>query len=216
LSVPEEPPLCADTADAAETAALPTAESSSPPADDPPAAAPSVEPANLPTFEPDLAAAAKLCTALGQVADEGDLTRALEQAAALLSAAGLIVWIWDGTQNALVPAFTHGYAPRVLAYLHPLAADADNATAAAFRSADIQIVKSTDRGNGALVAPLLRAGGCIGVLAIEVPDGLEQIAAAGHVVQIVAAQLATMFELSAAAAIGTVEPQAEERGTRSA
>jgi hypothetical protein len=150
-----------------------------------------------------------LCTALGQVADETDLTRGLEQTAALLNAAGLIVWIWDGAQNALVPVFTHGYAPRVLAYLHPLAADTDNATAAAFRSASIRVVKSTGHGQGALVAPLLRAGGCIGVLAIEVPDGVEQSAAAGHFVQIVAAQLATMFESTAGQIVSAAMTGAE-------
>lgn len=157
------------------------------------------EPPAAREFVPDLAATAALCTELGRIADASDLTRVLESTAALLNASGLIVWIWEPAANALVPAFTHGYSPRVLRHLEPIAHDSDNATAAAFRSAELCTVKRTDRQNGALAAPLLRAAGCIGVFAIEVADGAEQTQAVSQVVRIVAAQLATLFDVPAPA-----------------
>ena len=45
--------------------------------------------------EPDLAAAAHLCTELGRVMETRDVPPLLEGAARILNADGLIVWIWD-------------------------------------------------------------------------------------------------------------------------
>jgi hypothetical protein len=164
---------------------------------------------DLPPFEPDLAATATVCTQLGQVFDANDLIRALEAAAALIRASGVIVWLWDRPAHALIPAFTHGYSARVLDRLQPISDDSDNATAATFRSAEVCVVKRVARQNGALVAPLMRAGGCIGVLAIELPGGAEQTSSVRHIARIVAAQLATLFDapMSGAAA----EPAAAAR-----
>jgi transcriptional regulator with XRE-family HTH domain len=169
---------------------------------------PIVDSPDLPAFEPALAAVAKVCTDLSQVADANDLVRALEAAAALMNGSGMIVWLWDGSESALVPAFTHGYGPRVLARLSPISHSGDNATAATFRSGEVSVVKRTARQNGALVAPLLRSGGCIGVLAIELLDGVEQISAVGHVARIIAAQMATLFDAPAAGAAVESSPAA--------
>jgi transcriptional regulator with XRE-family HTH domain len=179
-------------------------------ADGPPPAAPAVAnaaSADALAFEPDLAAIAKVCTELGRVSDANDLILALEGAAEVMRASGVIVWLWDRSENALVPAFAHGYSSRVLDRLQPISYDSDNATAATLRSAEVSVVKRTGRQNGALVAPLMRAGGCIGVLAIEVMDGVEQISSAGHLARIIAAQLATLFDASMAAT--AAEPTAQ-------
>jgi hypothetical protein len=78
----------------------------------------------------------------------------------------------------------------VVAQLPPLERDADNATAAAFRSSRTCIVDGSDRANGALVVPLITPEGCVGVLAIEVQNGGEQRESVRALVTIVAAQMA--------------------------
>jgi hypothetical protein len=115
------------------------------------------------------------------------------------------VWLWDGAAHALVAAFTQGYPPGVLAHLQPISDQSDNATAATFRSGEVCVLPRTARQHGALVAPLMRAGGCIGVLAMELQDGVEQLSAVGHIARILAAQLATLFDAPAAADT-TAEP----------
>jgi transcriptional regulator with XRE-family HTH domain len=58
----------------------------------------------------------------------------LAQASRTLKAVGVIVWAWDPLINALRPSMSYGYSSRVLAQLPNVGRDADNATAAAFRS----------------------------------------------------------------------------------
>ncbi len=109
------------------------------------------------------------------LADEGhDATLMLQRAAGLLDAVGLVVWTWNAKESELVPALAHGYSDRVLAQLPSVRSDADNATAAAFRSAQTCIVKSSEAANGAVVVPLMTASGCVGVFAVELPRGAEQ------------------------------------------
>ena len=82
------------------------------------ATAAAFESANPPSpREPDLAAAAHLCTELGRVMETRDVPPLLEGAAKVLNAIGLIVWIWDPHGTALRPALAHGYPDDVLAQL---------------------------------------------------------------------------------------------------
>src|SRR5215207_2963870 len=62
----------------------------------------------------DLAAAANLCTALGRVEHAGQMPTLLREAARILDAKGLIVWVWDGIAEELQPALVHGYSEKVL------------------------------------------------------------------------------------------------------
>jgi hypothetical protein len=157
------------------------------------------EPRTAASFEPDLAALASLCTRLGQVEDTDELVRALEHAAQMLNAVGVILWVGDESGAALVPAFAHGYPPRVMAHLRSgIARDDDNATASAVRARELRVVKRADGQNGAVVAPLLRTGGCVGALAIELRDGVEQLSSLHDMARIIAAQLATLFNPAAA------------------
>ena len=73
-----------------------------------------------------------------------------------------------------------------------LARDADNATAAAYRDARLEVVRTNGMTNGALVAPLITADGCVGVMAAEVKYGAECKASLQSLARILAAQLAAL------------------------
>src|SRR5690606_31167693 len=122
----------------------------------------------------------------------------LGEAARLLDANGLIVWMWDDLSGHLRPALAHGYSHRVLAQLPAVDRDADNPTAAAFRSASA--VSVSDDTSGALVVPLLASTGCAGVLALELSRGSEDLAAVRAVATIFAAMLVQLTGDAAAPA----------------
>lgn len=140
--------------------------------------------------EPDFLAAAHLCTELGRVEHTNEVQPLLQEAARILGAIGLIVWVWDEVAAELSPALAHGYSDRVLAQLPTVRRDADNATAAAFRSAQTCAIKGSAQASGALVVPLLTPAGCAGVLAFELPHGSEQARSVHAVATMFAAQLA--------------------------
>jgi hypothetical protein len=142
--------------------------------------------------EPDFLAAAQLCTEFGRVKNTTELQPLLQEAARILSATGLIVWVWDGLATELRPALAHGYSDKVLAQLPTVRPDADNATAAAFRSAHACGIAASHYASGALVVPLLTPAGCAGVLAIELQHGSEQTRSMYAVATIFAAQLAQL------------------------
>ena len=131
-------------------------------------AAPAEAPLSTETRKPDFLAAAKICTELGRVEDVKDVPPLLRDAAKILGARGLIVWVWDGAAEELKPALVHGYSSKVRSRLRGVAADADNVTSAAYRAA-APLARS-----GALAVPLLAPSACAGVLALELTDGAEQ------------------------------------------
>ncbi|MCA1562291.1 MAG: helix-turn-helix domain-containing protein [Acidobacteria bacterium] len=143
--------------------------------------------------DPDFLAAARLCTEFGRVDSTNELQPLLQEAARILDAMGLIVWVWDPLATELRPALAHGYSDKVLAQLPTVRPDADNATAAAFRSAQTRGITGSDRASGALVVPLLTPAGCAGVLAIEMQHGSEETRSMRAVATIFAAQLAQLI-----------------------
>lgn len=157
-----------------------------------PAASPT--PAKEPApFAPDFLAAAHLCTEFGRVENPNDLQQLLQEAARILDAMGLIVWVWDEIAAELRPALAHGYSDKVLAQVPGVTRDADNATAAAFRTAQTCAITGSEHTSGALVVPLLTPAGCAGVLAIELQHGSEQSRSVRAVATIFAAQLAQLI-----------------------
>jgi len=142
--------------------------------------------------KPDLLTAAHICTELGRVEKTRDALPLLQEAATILDAVGLIVWVWDPRASELRPALAHGYSPKVLAQLPRVRRDADNATAAAFRSAQPSVINGSTLASGALVVPLMTPAGCAGVLAIELPSGSVQSESVRALVTIFAAQLARL------------------------
>lgn len=142
---------------------------------------------------PDLRAAAALCTDLSTLAAASELPALLSRAAELMNASGLIIWVRDPSGHALRPALGHGYPSGSLMRLGSISEDGKNATATAFRTAQMQVVDRHDSGSGALAIPLRAVGGCIGVLSAELCDGWESSEAVQANAAIIAAQLATLL-----------------------
>jgi hypothetical protein len=140
----------------------------------------------------NMSAVADVCTKLGCALEADELRSALEDASQALDAVGLILWMPDAGRDTLTPVFAHGYSDDVLARFPVVRADADNATAAAFRAHTMCIVNAGDVRHGAVVAPLLTPTGCTGVLAMELRNGAEQREDVRASATILAAQLSTL------------------------
>jgi CHASE3 domain sensor protein len=156
-----------------------------------PPAPPSTEPiASPPPPTVDLATAAETCAAMARAGSAAELREVLAEAAGALGASGLVIWLGAGEE--LFPVLGHGYDPRMLARIGPLPRNASNATAIAWREAEMQIVSGEHGRAGAVVVPLVSAQGCIGVLAAEVQSGREADATTRAVTALFAAQLSTI------------------------
>jgi hypothetical protein len=140
----------------------------------------------------DLAAVASLCSALSQVDDTMALPPLLEQAAVVLDAAGIILWIADPDGRELSAVLAQGYPQNLINRLGTIPRNAENATAAAFRTGVLQVVYADGASNGAIAAPLVTCGGCVGVMAAEVREGSEKQDAKLAAATILAAQLAAL------------------------
>jgi len=160
------------------------------------------------TRQPDLRLVADVCGALARTADADALRDALARAAGVLDARGIVVWIGAGEQ--LFPAFAHGYDERIVARLGPIPRNAANATAAAWRSAQMRTVPADAASLGAVAVPLSGVNGCVGVFAAELREGREQDAAIQAVAAVIAAQLATI--VPAWPAPSTSQPAAASGG----
>jgi transcriptional regulator with XRE-family HTH domain len=156
----------------------------------------------------DLLAAARLCTELGRVETADQVQPLLREAATLLDAKGLIVWVWDPLPQQLRPVLVHGYSEQVVAQLPGVGRDDDNLTAAAFRSAQTLAVSGTAQTSGALALPLMTPMSCAGVLTIELQHGSGE----GGTVRAVA----TFFAAMLAQLVGGGTPAASEPEERPA
>lgn len=159
----------------------------------PPPAAPAPSPA------PNLDAVAKLCVEFSRVGDPGALPLLVERTASILNASGLIVWMANPSTGALHPVLSHGYSELALARIGELASNEDNATAEAFRTAELRIVKGGGGTHGAIAVPLVTPAGCVGVMAAEIRDGGETNLTSQAIAAIIAAQLASLASASPAA-----------------
>jgi hypothetical protein len=135
---------------------------------------------------------ASLCTELSRVDDTMALPPLLERAATLLDAAGIILWIADPDGRELNPVLAQGYPQHLVNRLGTIPRDAENATAAAYRTGMLQTVYADGISNGAIAAPLLTCGGCVGVMAAEVKSDTEKLEANLAAATIIAAQLASL------------------------
>jgi hypothetical protein len=140
----------------------------------------------------DFSGVALLCTDLARVIDTQQLPSMLDRASALLDAKGIILWIADPDGRELNATVAHGYAPQLVDRLGTIPRDAENATAAAFRTELLQTVPSDTTSNGAIAAPLVTPGGCVGVMAAELRNEGEREETRLAAAAIVAAQLATL------------------------
>ncbi len=140
----------------------------------------------------DIPGLATLCVDLARVSDTRALPSLLDRAASLLDASGIILWIADPDGRELNPIFAQGYPPQLINRLGTLPRDAENATAAAFRTSLLQTVKADAISPGAIAAPLVTSGGCVGVMSAEVRHDSERHEITLAAATIVAAQLATL------------------------
>jgi hypothetical protein len=179
-----------------------------PPSFQPPVAmADSVQDDPPPPARPDLQEAADVCTAISRLTSSEDLPRLLQQAAAVLDASGMVIWMAAGEELFAAAAF--GYPPQVIQKLGPINRSAINATAAAWRSEKLQAVSGGHDTRGALAAPMLGPDRCVGVLAAEVGVGHDGDAARRAIAMMFAAQLAAAvagWPAASAAAPADVPP----------
>jgi hypothetical protein len=145
----------------------------------------------------NLAEAARLCSDLARVKDGSELAGLLARVAELLDAAGIVLWIVGPEGSALRPAASHGYSEHALARMRTLSGRSENAVSVAFRTGQMEVVRGTGDRHGAVVAPVIAAGGCVGVIAAEIRHGAEISPSVQAVATIVAAQLASLVAESA-------------------
>lgn len=153
----------------------------------------------------DLQPAADVCTAIGQLTSAEDLPRLLQQAASVLDASGVVVWMAAGEE--LFAAVAFGYPPHVIRKLGPINRAAVNATAAAWRTGTLQVVSGDRNERSALAAPMLGPERCIGVLAVEVGVGQDVDAAKRAVTTLITAQLAAALAAWPAASVAAAPVQ---------
>jgi GAF domain-containing protein len=144
---------------------------------------------------------------MGRLNSAEDLPELLQQAAAVVNASGVVVWMAAGEELFAAAAF--GYPEQVIRRLGPINRSAINATAAAWRTGSLQAVSGDHGTRGALAAPMLGPDRCIGVLAVETAAGHDIDAATRAVTMMFAAQLAAAlagWPAASAAAPVTVPP----------
>jgi hypothetical protein len=140
----------------------------------------------------DLGGMAALCVELARIQDTRALPTLLGRAAEILQASGIVLWIADPDARELTPIGVHGYTPQLSARFGTILRDAENVTALAFRTGLLQTMNADAISNGAVAAPLVTAGGCVGVMAAELKNGGEQQFPLLAAATIIAAQLATL------------------------
>jgi hypothetical protein len=143
-------------------------------------------------FPLDLAAVAAISRELATITDTASIPALLGRAAKALDAAGIVLWIADPDGRELSPIVVHGYPPQIAARLGTLTRDAANVTATAYRTGLLQTVKADAVSNGAVAAPLIGTGGCLGVMAVEMNNGGEQREPLLAAATIIASQLSML------------------------
>ncbi len=164
-----------------------------PRAPEPAQAAPAPE-APVRSAGPILRAAADLATDVGRARDYHDLERLIGRVADMMDASGVVLWVGNTSGADLRAVLAYGYSPQVLSRMPSVPRSGDNAAAAAYRTASLQIVLSRPGGTtGGLVAPILTADGCVGALSAEIRHGGEASESVQALAMIFAAQLASVI-----------------------
>lgn len=157
-----------------------------------------------PAVTPRLLSTAQICGELSRVAEGRQLPSLLERAAKVLDASGIIVWVAEPSRQTLAPAIAYGYEDKVVARMGSIHRDANNAAAAAYRSAEVRTVAGDAFTSGAVIVPLMTSDGCIGVLSAEMKGGSEKDESSQALATIFAAQLATIVATPAAIPVKAV------------
>jgi GAF domain len=150
----------------------------------------------------------EICADLSTLADTGALTGALDRAARVLDASGMIVWIASNDGNSLSPVASHGFDQKMVSRIGRIPRDSANLTAAAFRENVPRVSAATATAPAALAVALCGPTGPVGVLSVELKSGLPADEGRVALTMIFGAQLATLAQPIAAAPAAPVEPAA--------
>ena len=138
--------------------------------------------------------AGEICADLSTLSDLGALTGALDRAAGVLDAGGVIVWIASNDGNSLSPVASHGFDQKMVSRIGRIPRDSANLTAAAFRDNIPRISAATPTAPAALAVALCGPTGPVGVLSMELKSGIPADDARVALATIFAAQLATLAQ----------------------
>ena len=140
-----------------------------------------------------LQAAADVCGALARVEQPIELAGLVERMHGVLDSRGTIVWIYDEGNDALRPGLSAGYASTTIGRMGVIPLSSDTPVATAFTRGEARSVRGTSEAPGALVVPIVTAGGVSGVVTIELPPGNDRQPATLALTRIFAAQLAGLL-----------------------
>jgi hypothetical protein len=159
---------------------------------------PVVMPPPTPTGEHEamrtsLSEAASVCTDLASLSDSNQIVAALERAARVLDASGVVIWMASEDRSELFPAVSAGYDERLLARIGSVSVNAANLTARSFRETTSHTSQRVGQSAAALVTPLMTPQGVVGVLSAEVRDVSDVSSERLALATIFAAQLAMLL-----------------------
>jgi hypothetical protein len=143
--------------------------------------------------ECDLPAIARICTRVGQAREWREVAPLLREASLAFDAVGMILWMWEPRAASLQAVWAHGYPDEVVVNLPRVYRTDNNAIASAFGTEETAIVYGDEAATGAVVTPMITPTGCIGVLAIELPQSTDASESTCALASILAAQLAALF-----------------------
>src|SRR4051794_23684794 len=143
-----------------------------------------------------LQAAADVCGALARVEQPLELAGLVERMHGVLDSRGTIVWIYDEGNDALRPGLSAGYASTTIGRMGVIPLSSDTPVATAFTRGEARSVRGTSEAPGALVVPIITAGGVSGVVTIELPPGNDRQPATLALTRIFAAQLAGLLAVA--------------------
>ena len=136
----------------------------------------------------------EICADLSTLSDVGALTGALDRAAAVMDASGVIVWIASNDATALSAVASHGFDSKMVSRIGRIPRDSNNLTAAAFRDNIPRVSAVTATAPAALAVALCGPTGPVGVLSVELKSGVPADEARVALATIFAAQLATLAQ----------------------
>jgi hypothetical protein len=143
-----------------------------------------------------LQAAADVCGALARVQQPLELAGLVERMHGVLDSRGTIVWIYDEGADALRPGLSAGYVSTAIGRMGTIPLSSDTPVATAFTRGEARSVRGTPEAPGALVVPIVTAGGVAGVVTIELPPGNDRQPATLALTRIFAAQLAGLLAVN--------------------
>ena len=148
----------------------------------------------------------EICADLSSLGDTGALSGALERAATVLGASGVIVWIASNDGNSLAPVASHGFDQKLVTRIGRIPRESANLTAAAFRENVPRVSAATSTAPAALAVSLCGPSGPVGVLSVELKPDVPADDSRVALATIFAAQLATLANPIPSAPAAPVAP----------